>query len=182
MQRFKTSLFALALLITIGATFVNCNMEVNDIGFLDDSLNKIEANILYQDSINIDVSKVPVAWHLDHTLKTINGIYDAMEASNPDDFNSSFNMPRVMSLTLNYIPRGRAQSPTAVLPPEIIEKEALYRQLKEARENVKMAFQLDEHAHFEHPVFGIIARGNSLRFLEVHTEHHLKIIRDILKE
>ncbi|MBX2827857.1 MAG: hypothetical protein KTR22_06825 [Flavobacteriaceae bacterium] len=166
----------------MGTTLVNCNMKVTETGFLDHHLDEIEIKIPARDSLNEDISKVPVAWHLDHSLKTINGIYDAMNASNPDNFRGSINAIRILSLSMGFIPRGRAQSPESVLPPEHIETKDLYSQLKEARENMVKAFHLDENAHFEHPVFGTISRGNALRFIEVHTEHHLKIMRDILGE
>ena len=35
--------------------------------------------------------------------------------------------------------------------------------------------------YFEHPFFGKIKRKETIRFLEIHTNHHLKIIDDILK-
>ncbi|MDC8002721.1 DUF1569 domain-containing protein [Aureisphaera galaxeae] len=178
----KKITLAVLLLIVLFAIYSKFAMNTTNPNFLDDHFAELEAKISSRDVQNEDVSKVPVAWHLDHSLKTINGIYDSLEASNPEDFDSSFSAIRTMSLTMNFIPRGRAESPASVRPPEVIETEALYAQLTQARENMKKVFELDENVHFEHPVFGTIARGNTLRFLEVHTEHHLKIMRDILGE
>lgn len=173
------------LLITVSFLFLcysNYKMNVTQVGFLDTHLDEIETKIKNRDILNDSVSKVPVAWHLDHSLKVINGIYKSLESSDPSQFKSSINFSRVMSLTFNYIPRGKAKSPKRVLPPDTIKTEDLYLQLEAARKHMKEAFELSKDAHFRHPVFGTIARGHALRFIEVHTHHHLKIIRDILGE
>jgi len=178
----KKILIGLILFLTVFAVYARMTMNTTNPDFLMDHFAEIESKLDARDVLNQDVSQVPVAWHLDHCLKTINTIYQALKNSDPEKFEGSFDATRTLSLTMNYIPRGRAQSPTSVRPPEVIDTEDIILQLQEARVNIKMAFDLDENAHFEHPVFGTISRGNTLRFLEVHTEHHLKIIRDILEE
>ncbi|MEO0902674.1 MAG: hypothetical protein AAFY00_11940, partial [Bacteroidota bacterium] len=47
--------------------------------------------------------------------------------------------------------------------------------------HAKMIEGLSEDAHFEHPNFDVINKGQTKRFLKIHTGHHLKIIKDILK-
>lgn len=180
----KLKQMIVGLILTGGffTLYVNYTMNVTKKGFLKAQLLEIESKIEDRDVLNEEISKVSVAWHLDHSLKVINRIYEALAASDPKTFESSVNFSRVASLTFNYIPRGRAQSPKAVLPPDTITLENLYLQLEEAKRNIDKVFELDENTHFEHPVFGTIARGHSLRFIEVHTEHHLKIMRDILEE
>lgn len=182
MKRIKKIILVLLPLIIVFSLYSCSVMNTTKPGFLDDHLAELESYIPYGDSLNLEVSQVTVAWHLDHCLKTVNKIYDSLAASNPEQFKRSTNIPKIMSLTMNYIPRGRAQSPDVVRPPEIILTKDIEAQLIEAREKVGKALELDENAHFTHPVFGTIARGNALRFWEVHTEHHLKIIRDILQK
>ncbi|MDH3699549.1 MAG: DUF1569 domain-containing protein [Flavobacteriaceae bacterium] len=157
-------------------------MNVNKADFLDKYLSEIEYYINFEDLSNSSVSSVGVAWHLDHSLLTINQIYNELAASNPVDYNSSFSIPKTMSLTINFIPRGFAQSPSAVRPADSILKDDIILHLKTAREHTKDFMELEKNAYFDHPYFGKLNRSHTMRFLQVHTHHHLKIIRDILDE
>ena len=143
-------------------------------------IDRLEAFTVQMNAIDTAVSKVGVDWHLAHSLKTINGICDALAQSDPADYSWSANVTRTMSLTFNFIPRGRAQSPQSVIPDEIITISDLQQLLQSARTKIETAIKLPEDSHFEHPVFGMIRRAEALRFLEVHTQHHLKIIEDII--
>lgn len=143
-------------------------------------VSEIENTIEFRDAKKEEISKADVAWHLDHMLKTINRITEVLESSDPTAYESSFNFTRIASLTAGFIPRGKAQSPKNVRPPEIIYTDDILRQLLEAGESIKKLNDLDENANFDHPVFGMLNKAQTIRFLEVHTNHHLKIIADIL--
>ncbi len=41
---------------------------------------------------------------------------------------------------------------------------------------------LPENVYFNHHVFGMLTKKQTLRFLEIHTKYHLKIVNDILKK
>lgn len=155
-------------------------MKQNKANCLSDPLDNIESLIPEKDVKNESVSKADVAWHLDHVLKTVNEVTKSLENSNPKDFKSGFNIPRIMSLTFGFIPRGREQSPSVVRPPEKILTKDIISQLEEARKNIDVLNKLNKKAHFKHPVFGTIDKPTSIRFIEVHTKHHLRIINDIL--
>lgn len=45
---------------------------------------------------------------------------------------------------------------------------------------LKELFSLNQNQYFSHYIFGILNRDKTLRFIEIHTNHHLKIVRDIL--
>jgi len=83
--------------------------------------------------------------------------------------------------TFNHIPRGRAQSPKYVLPPAIITADDILTQLEEAKTRLHELQGLDPKANIKHPFFKQLNLAQSKRFMQVHTTHHLKIIRDILK-
>ncbi|GAA4949969.1 hypothetical protein GCM10023314_24170 [Algibacter agarivorans] len=68
-----------------------------------------------------------------------------------------------------------------VLPPDVILKEDLFNQLREEHYHIKAVKPLPKTSHFKHHVFGMLAKQQTLRFLEIHTKHHLKIVNDILK-
>ena len=151
-------------------------------GFLDEQFAEMVDHIPQRDRLNPKVSQADVAWHLDHSLRSINKICEALKASDPDKFRPNFSLSRVFVFTSGIIPRGVAQSPKSVLPPEIISTDSLYLQLEEAKKNLKELQALDSKAHFKHPYFKVLNKGQTFRFLKIHTQHHLKIIRDIVAE
>ncbi len=170
------------LLAAITGYMVHQQNSIDSAGFLEESLLEIERHLPKRAARNQAVSHVPVAWHLDHSLKVVNSICDALTVSNPQNFEHSFSASRFYCFTLGYIPRGVAQSPKAVRPPAIITPEDLLLQLEMARVKLRSIEGLDEKAHFEHPYFKMLDKGQAKRFVKIHTEHHLKIIRDILEK
>lgn len=162
--------------------FINVRMNPSDPNALLPQLTEIEQYIEFRNSRNTEVSKVDVAWHLDHMLKTINRITEVLENSDLEAYEGgSFSFSKIASLTAGFIPRGKAQSPSSVRPPAIIVTDDILKQLTESRKNIEKLHTLEANAHFDHPVFGILDKAQTIRFLEVHTNHHLKIIGDILK-
>ncbi|MEO0525962.1 MAG: DUF1569 domain-containing protein [Bacteroidota bacterium] len=150
--------------------------------FLEPELKELQGYIEYRDNLNPLVSEVPVAWHLDHSLKVINNICDTLNTSNPETYKHTFNGGRLFCFTLGYIPRGAGQSPKSAHPPATIHTEDLHSQLRTARMKLRSIAVLDERTNFKHPYFNILNKGQSKRFIKIHTEHHLKIIKDILGE
>lgn len=148
---------------------------------LEQELTCIKENLKNFEIQNFSVSKATVGWHLDHSLKVINGVIGMLESSNPKDYNRSFNFVRFIVFLKGSFPRGRAKSPKRVLPPEIIIKEAIEKQLLAAEQNLKIIPALHENQHFSHPIFKQLNKKKTLKFLKLHTQHHLKIIEDILK-
>ena len=178
----KKRLLIIVVLLVLLFVYSKFKMNQDDPKILTPLLTEVEGYIPQRDSINLKVSKVDVAWQLDHILKTFNRITEVLESSNPEDYSSSVSAARTMSLTAGYIPRGRAQSPDAVRPPDQIITEDIYKQLEEAKANITILATLDEDTNFDHPYFGQLNKAQAIRFIEVHTKHHLNIIADILNE
>ncbi|WP_109616714.1 hypothetical protein [Sediminitomix flava] len=150
--------------------------------YLEKQLGEIYEYIPLMDTINTEVSEVNVAWHLDHTLKVVNKIYRALELSHPENYKSNFNLMRSFVFMTGKIPRGKAKSPQAVLPPSEINKEDLFTQFDSAKVFVEKIDELPPNSYFEHPVFNLLNRDQAKRFIEIHTNHHLAIVRDILEK
>lgn len=179
MKRIITVIISFVLVILV---VIEVNSQSSKKEYMKRELNTIEQYLIHRDSMNKEVSKVAVAWHLDHSLKVINRIYDTLCVSKPEDYQGKFSITRILSLTFKYIPRGRANSPVSVRPPDTIKTKDIVSQLLEAREKVVMIESLDPKANFNHPVFGQLNKKQAKRFIEMHTHHHLKIIKDILEE
>ncbi|WP_179337217.1 DUF1569 domain-containing protein [Winogradskyella ludwigii] len=156
-------------------------MSSVDITVLQNKLDLIEGLITDSEAIKTSVSKANVAWHLDHSLKVINAVVTTMQNSDPALYEDNFSFIGKLLLKFRFFPRGKAKAPKYVTPPEIIVKDDIILQLAEARAQIKTISSLDNNAYFKHPLFGNINKSRVVQFLEAHTNHHLKIVKSILK-
>ncbi|MDT0558233.1 DUF1569 domain-containing protein [Ichthyenterobacterium sp. W332] len=127
------------------------------------------------------VSNSDVAWQIDHSLRVFNLVSKTFLESNPKDYVSKFNKWRLLFFTLGYFPRGKVRAPKVVKSPEVIAIETINQQLEIAFQNLEKLKTADWNAHFKHFIFGVLNKPRTIRFLQLHTTHHLKIIDDILK-
>lgn len=144
-------------------------------------VNRLEANFQNFESENSLVSKSTVGWQIDHSLRVINGIINQLKKSNSIDYKWKFNFPRLVVFTLNKIPRGKANAPKTVQSYEKIAIQDLINQIEIAKKLIMELNSLNKNLNFKHPFFGILNTKQSIKFLEIHTNHHLKIINEILK-
>lgn len=144
-------------------------------------IKELENYLSVKDKRNDKISMSDVAWQIDHTLKVLNLVSESIINSNPEDYKWRINKWRLMLFTLGYIPRGKAKAPKIVRPPEVISSEDLKIQINLAYKNIVNLNSLDKNANFTHFVFGQLNKAKTIQFLKLHTNHHLKIIRDILK-
>ena len=157
-------------------------MSKKRFSILNNVLSQIEENIPFKDTENPAISKATVGWHLDHTLKVFNAVCEWTINSNPKDYKWKFNYWRAILFPLGYFPRGKVKAPKYVLPPENIELEDLNTQLLAAKKYVETLKALPKSAYFKHFIFGMLPKKQTLRFLQMHTNHHLKIVKDILEK
>ena len=148
---------------------------------IDRYIDRLEAKVSNFQTINVKISNASVGWHIEHTLLTLNGITDVLIKSNPKDFKSNFNFTRMMVFTMGKIPRGRAQTPAVVKPKGNISIESLVNHIETTRKKTKELEYIQTDKFFEHPFFGKLKLKDTVKFLEIHTKHHLEIIEDILK-
>jgi len=148
---------------------------------LENKLNQIESYLSNHNLKNTKVSKVTVGWQLDHSLKVINAVVTTMQNSDPKLYKDNFSFLGKVLLKLNYFPKGKARAPKHIMPPETVSKAAIISQLALAKEHIKQIESLDENVFFKHPMFGNINKKRVVPFLNTHTNHHLKIVKSILK-
>ncbi|MBN8703332.1 MAG: hypothetical protein J0M08_09720 [Bacteroidetes bacterium] len=150
--------------------------------FLLKELTALEKNIINYSITNRTISKTGVDWHIDHCLKVINGIYYRLEKSNPAEYKWKFNLNRYIVFIINRIPRGKGKAPKSVVAEGIITIEELEKQLNVAKEKLKTIDTLPAKSNFIHPYFGQLNLPMTKWFLKIHTQHHLKIIEDIIQK
>ena len=130
---------------------------------------------------NKSISEVTVGWHIEHCLLVIKQITSTVAQSEPKLYKSKFNMSRFFVFLSKTIPRGKAKAPKVVIPTEEITLDTLQASLTNTYQAITYLKDCEEHQYFMHPFFGQLNKKQTIKFLAIHTEHHLKIIRDILK-
>ena len=144
-------------------------------------LDQFESRIPLFEKENLAISKSNIGWHIEHSLLTLNGVIKFLTHSNPKDYKWKFNFIRIIVLKTGKIPRGKAKAPQIVVPKDTISKTQLLANLEQIRKLVLELGTISKDHYFEHPFFGKLKRNDTIRFLEIHTNHHLKIIEDIIK-
>ncbi len=144
-------------------------------------LNQLESRIPLFENENGSISKSNVGWHIEHSLLTINGITKVILRSNPKEYQWKFKFSKMVIFILGKIPRGKAKAPQIVVPNTTIDLASLQEHINKTRNSLKELESLSINHFFEHPYFGKLKKKETLRFLEIHTNHHLEIIEDIIK-
>ena len=126
------------------------------------------------------VSQANVGWHIEHSLLVIDKIIEAMKKSDPALYRWKFSMAWLFVSGVGTIARGRGKAPASVLPTGVSEIATLRKELNKVKERVKLLDTLPANSFFKHPYFGHMNVKTARKFLAIHTEHHLKIIREII--
>jgi hypothetical protein len=148
---------------------------------LDAILPELANYIADYNQFNHAISEASVGWHIEHSLLVIKQVTATVAQSEPKLYKSKFNLSRFFVFLLKTIPRGKAKAPKVVIPVDEITLETLQESLKNTYQAITYLKDCEANQYFMHPFFGQLNKKQTIKFLEIHTEHHLKIIRDILK-
>ena len=148
---------------------------------LETLLNQLESRITLFAKENHAISKSNVGWHMEHSLLDINGITKALLKSDPKDYQWKFHFIKILVLKRGKIPRGKVKAPEVVVPNKTIEEATLLTHITQTRNSLLELESISNNHYFEHPFLGKLKKKDTIRFLEIHTNHHLKIIEDIIK-
>lgn len=147
---------------------------------LNTLVNRLELYIPDYEALDLRVSQSTVGWQIEHSLLTINGIINAIIKSNPKDYKWTFSFVKLVVLVTKKIPRGKAKAPKVVVPKSSITRDDLQQHIALTRNRIKELELVSKHNYFEHPYFGKLKQKQAIRFLEIHTIHHIHIIQDIM--
>ena len=149
---------------------------------IEQLLDEIESHIPHQEKINSEVSSGSVGWHIEHMLLTMNMVIKGLKDSDPKQYKSRFDIKRIFVMAAGKIPRGRIKAPTVVQPTVQYNTESLREHLSATRANYQSLESLSKNNYFTHPFLGDFKVAPTKRFLQIHTNHHLSIINDIIKK
>lgn len=150
---------------------------------LADLVEELASYIPLHTQENSTVSSVTVGWQIAHSLKVVSGVLWSLEQSKPEEYERKFNWTKVVIMTIQRIPRGKGRAPKTVLPTEEeISEQGLQQQITAIQAALKNIDKISEEANFKHPLFGSLKKKETLKFLKIHTQHHVAIIRDMVKK
>jgi len=146
---------------------------------IEQLLDDLTAFVKDSDKMNASVSLANVGWHVENSLLVIKKMVSALTASDPTRYKWKFNLSRAIVFTINKFPRGKGKAPDAVNPNQIekIDIDVLFANARQKIEDLKKA---DPNKFYEHNIFGVLNKKNTFIVLNIHTNHHVPIIKDII--
>jgi hypothetical protein len=146
---------------------------------IEQRLGKLYTYIEDAHKKNSSVSSANVGWHIEHSLLVINKMITALIHSDPTQYKWKFNLSRAIVFTINRLPRGKGKAPDTVIPNHTgeIDFDDLFTKTREKIEIFKNA---NPNNFYEHTIFGVLNKKNTLAVMDIHTNHHINIIKDIL--
>ncbi|WP_293873547.1 DUF1569 domain-containing protein [Flavobacterium sp.] len=148
---------------------------------LNSLIDQLESHIADFEKTNSAVSTSTIGWQIDHSFLVINKVVSDIKNSNPENYKWKFNWKRSLIQIINKIPRGKAKAPQVVQPTESSSIEKLTEKFDLAKKSIAELELLPATSYFKHPYFGDLNLKSAIWFLKLHTKHHLKIIKDIVK-
>ncbi|MBA2746669.1 MAG: hypothetical protein H0U44_10620 [Flavisolibacter sp.] len=151
-----------------------------------DPLNRLilalEENIPHHHLVHPDISKASVGWHIAHSFLTMEQVINMISKSNPGQYHPKSGLLKSVILLFGKIPRGKGRAPLSVQPKNEFTVENLQLQADHAKGSILLLDTLSVNHFFDHPYFGNLNLKPTRRFLYVHTNHHVSIVRDIVKK
>jgi hypothetical protein len=144
-------------------------------------VNNLSSSIPDFSKTNLEISEVNIGWHIFHSCLVITSITKAILKSDPSNFKKKFSFKAFYILLFNKFPRGKAKAPSFTHPQQELTEVAIKEIIQEARLSLDSLTKAQNDQYFTHPIFGDLRLKKAIKFLGVHTYHHEKIIRDILK-
>ncbi|MDP5100441.1 MAG: hypothetical protein NWQ09_03865 [Nonlabens sp.] len=146
---------------------------------LDSQLQILVQYIEAGDKKNTAVSQAGTYWHVEHCLKILDGIVTVLEKSSPADYKPKFSFLKFFIMNTGYIPRGKARAPKETVPESVSSKSTLIAMQEQVRLQLLKINALPANSCFKHPFFGWLNKKETVKFMGIHTKHHLKIMSDI---
>ncbi|MGH1339739.1 MAG: DUF1569 domain-containing protein [Aureispira sp.] len=146
-------------------------------------VEKLETYVPAYQEKNPAVSSTTVGWQVAHSLQVMHKVIHGLELSKPEEYRYKFNFIKSVILAIKRIPRGKGRAPKAVAPEATeLTLEILQEQVVMTKKALVTFSKLPKQAFFIHPVFGALQKKETEKFLKIHTQHHLAIIRDMLQK
>ncbi len=144
-------------------------------------IDEMESLASQHELSNSKISASSIGWHLEHTLLVLEKSMSALASSVKANYSPKSSFKKTVILFTGKIPRGVARSPKHVLPEASnIDVENLLARIAAVKSKLESVSTFPADQYISHPIFGDLKLKKAVRFLEIHSFHHLKIVREIL--
>ena len=147
---------------------------------LNNLVDELASYIPQLEARNENASSSTVGWQIEHSLLVISSVIDGVTKSDPSKYKWSFRPIKYLIFWRGKIPRGKSKAPKFVIP-DTFTAESLQLHIDRCYAKITELDSLSEGHYFSHPYFGDTKKKDVIPFLIMHTEHHVKIIREILE-
>ena len=147
---------------------------------LSNLVDELASYIPQSELRNDQVSASNIGWQIEHSLLVISSVIEGVKRSDPSKYKWSFRPFKYLIFWRGKIPRGKSKAPKFVIP-DTFTAESLQNHIDSCRAKITEFESVGAGHYFSHPYFGDTKKKDVIPFLEIHTEHHVKIIKDILK-
>lgn len=148
---------------------------------LNEQVAELESYVPKMELLEPSVSSASVGWQIDHDLRVLSGVLQSIRQEPIKTFQPKFSFKKSIIFALGIIPRGKVKAPKQVNNLELISAETLQDIFSKTKYLLSKWRSIPENHFFSHHIFGDLSKQKTERFLEIHTQHHLNIIRDIIK-
>ena len=131
--------------------------------------------------VNTKISSANINWHIQHSLLVIKQITKYVTSSDPAQYQHKFNFKRFIIFLIGRFPRGKASAPASVMPITPISPAQYPEMFESANLALAALAKAKPNQYFVHPIFGKLNVKDTFTMLTIHTDHHIKIIQDIIK-
>jgi len=126
------------------------------------------------------VSSWSIGMHVQHCVLAAVGICRVLESSRAPPPRTWRTLVGRFVLWRGRLPRRRATAPPVTVPEVELSSTQLEALLGGAASVLEQARALPADSWFGHFALGTLRRDEALRFIDVHTNHHLRIVAEIL--
>ena len=147
---------------------------------LPDQFERLESLVSRADERNPAISAWSVGDQIEHICMAAGGFAVVLITGRGPSFAGAHRDQKHEVLVDGVIPRGVIKVPAAGEPKTGRSADELTAMLKKTWSRVEKAASVADDRTADHPLLGPLTRDEMLRFTEVHTDHHLRIIDEIL--
>lgn len=143
-------------------------------------LDTIEDLSPHLEAFSAEVSNWTVGQQVDHVISATSAFSVLLLREKKSDGSAEVSPLKGPILTSGVFPRGVVKAPVGLDNPSQLNTTALSKALLKCRNRVVKLNDLPMDAVATHHLLGEMTRDEVIRFLTIHLDHHLAIIRDIL--
>ena len=148
---------------------------------LDEQLLDIEAHVIDANVRTAEISAWNVGQQLEHLLIAMTGIMRGLQRGQMPHEARKSNELRDYAFTKKSFPRGAVQAPAVALPSDSPDTKSLKRLVLKPRNRLAGIMDIPSESMMNHPILDWMTRDECIEFMTIHNDHHLAIIRDILR-